>query len=67
MFIKPVLNSGNPYPATTSPLAIRVMIGLLKEKGAGRIIAGEGGQFPIRRTASARRRLKRWSRRPGAT
>ena len=41
VFIKPALNSGKPYPATTSPLAIGALIGLLKEKGAGRIIVGD--------------------------
>lgn len=41
VFIKPVANSGNPYPSTTSPLAIAAMIGLLKEKGAGRVIVGD--------------------------
>jgi uncharacterized protein (DUF362 family) len=41
VFIKPVLNSGHPYPDTTSPLAVGAMIELLKEKGAGRIIVGD--------------------------
>jgi len=41
VFIKPVVNSGNPYPATTSPAAVAAMIGLLKEKGAGRVIVGD--------------------------
>jgi uncharacterized protein (DUF362 family) len=41
VFIKPALNSGNPYPATTSPVAIAAMVELLKEKGAGRIIVGD--------------------------
>ena len=41
VFIKPVLNSGNPYPDTTSPLAVGVMIEILKEKGAERIIVGD--------------------------
>jgi uncharacterized protein (DUF362 family) len=41
VFIKPVINSGNPYPATTSPLAVAAMIQLLKEKGAGRVIVGD--------------------------
>ena len=36
--IKPALNSGNPYPATTDPVSIRAMVKLLKEKGAGRVI-----------------------------
>jgi uncharacterized protein (DUF362 family) len=41
VFIKPVLNSGNPYPATTSPEAIAAMTSLLIEKGAGRVIVGD--------------------------
>ena len=41
VFIKPVLNSGNPYPDTTSPLAVGAMIEVLKEQGAGRIIVGD--------------------------
>jgi uncharacterized protein (DUF362 family) len=41
VFIKPVINSGNPYPATTSPAAIAAMIEILKEKGAGRVIVGD--------------------------
>jgi uncharacterized protein (DUF362 family) len=41
VFIKPALNSGNPYPATTSPEAIAAMTSLLIEKGAGRVIVGD--------------------------
>lgn len=41
VFIKPVVNSGNPYPATTDPLVITAIIRLLKEKGAGRIAVGD--------------------------
>ncbi|MBN1850817.1 MAG: DUF362 domain-containing protein [Deltaproteobacteria bacterium] len=41
IFIKPAMNSGNPYPATTSPKAVSAMIRLLKEKGAGRVIVGD--------------------------
>jgi uncharacterized protein (DUF362 family) len=41
VFIKPALNSGNPYPATSSPVAIAAMVELLKEKGAGRVIVGD--------------------------
>lgn len=41
VFIKPALNSGNPYPATTNPIAIGAMIELLKEKGAHRVIVGD--------------------------
>lgn len=41
VFIKPVNNSGNPYPATTSPAAIAAMVEILKGKGAGRVIVGD--------------------------
>ena len=41
VFIKPALNSGYPYPATTSPIALEAMVALLKEKGAGRVIVGD--------------------------
>ena len=41
VFIKPALNSGNPYPATTSPIAIGAMVELLKERGAGRVVLGD--------------------------
>jgi uncharacterized protein (DUF362 family) len=41
VFIKTVNNSGNPYPATTSPTAVAAMVELLKEKGAGRVIVGD--------------------------
>ena len=41
VFIKPALNSGNPYPATTNPTAIAAMVEILKEKGAGRVIVGD--------------------------
>jgi uncharacterized protein (DUF362 family) len=41
VFIKPALNSGNPYPATTCPEAIGAMVELLREKGAGRVVVGD--------------------------
>ena len=41
VFLKPVANSPNKYPATTSPLAIRAMTALLLEKGAGKVIVGD--------------------------
>ena len=41
VFIKPALNSGNSYPATTSPEAIAAMTSLLIKKGAGRVIVGD--------------------------
>lgn len=41
VLIKPALNSGNPYPATTSPESIRAVVELLKEEGAGRVIVSD--------------------------
>ncbi len=41
VFIKPACNSGNPYPATTSPIAVAAVVELLREKGAGRVIVGD--------------------------
>jgi uncharacterized protein (DUF362 family) len=41
VFIKPAHNSHKPYPSTTLPGAVSALIGLLKEKGAGRVIVGD--------------------------
>jgi len=41
VFIKPALNSGYHYPATTSPLGIAAMVKVLKDKGAGRVVLGD--------------------------
>lgn len=41
VLIKPALNSGNPYPATTSPEGIKAIVELLKEKGASRVIVSD--------------------------
>jgi uncharacterized protein (DUF362 family) len=41
VFIKVASNSANPYPATTSPLAVRGMVQILLKKGAGRVIVGD--------------------------
>jgi uncharacterized protein (DUF362 family) len=41
VFIKPVINSGRPYPSTTSALAVASMIRLLKKRGAGRVVVGD--------------------------
>lgn len=41
VFIKPALNSGYPYPSTTSPVAIGAMVELLKDKGAARVVLGD--------------------------
>lgn len=45
VLIKPVLNSGNPYPATTDPTSMKAMVALLKEKGAGRVVVVEMAGF----------------------
>jgi len=47
VLVKPVCNSGNPYPATTDPIALRGVIELLRERGAGRVIVADmsGVQF----------------------
>jgi uncharacterized protein (DUF362 family) len=65
VLVKPVCNSGNPYPATTDPIALQAMIALLREKGAGRVIVGDmsGVQFvrfgPDRLTGSSRALMTR--------
>jgi len=41
VLVKPVCNSGNPYPATTDPVALRAMIELLRERGAGHVLVGD--------------------------
>jgi len=41
VLIKPASNSAGLYPATTSPLAVRAMVGLLKERDAGRVIVAD--------------------------
>ena len=41
VFIKPASNSAKRYPATTSPISVRAMVGLLREKGATRVIVGD--------------------------
>ncbi len=41
VLIKVSCNSGNVYPATTDPVALRAMIALLQERGAGRVIVGD--------------------------
>ncbi|MDJ0853052.1 MAG: DUF362 domain-containing protein [Myxococcota bacterium] len=47
VLIKPACNSGNVYPATTDPVALRAMIALLRERGAGRVLVADmsGVQF----------------------
>ena len=41
VFMKLASNSAKRYPATTSPLSIRAMVGILMERGAGRVIVGD--------------------------
>ncbi len=65
VFIKVALNSGHPYPATTAPDAVFAMASLLKEKGAGRVIAGDMSGIehlkftPERVHGSSRRLMKK--------
>jgi uncharacterized protein (DUF362 family) len=66
VFIKPALNSGHPYPATTSPIAIAGMINLLKQKGAENVIVGdmsgiEHVQFFQHKTTGSTRELMKQS------
>ncbi len=64
VFIKPAINSGNPYPATTSPVAVAAVIELLREKGAGRVIVGDMSGIehvrfsPSRLTGSSRKLME---------
>ena len=41
VLIKPASNSGNHYPATTSPEGIKAVVELLKEKGAGKVVVSD--------------------------
>jgi len=41
VFIKLASNSPNRYPATTSHLAVRAMAGLLRDKGASKVVVGD--------------------------
>jgi uncharacterized protein (DUF362 family) len=41
VFIKVASNSPNRYPATTSPVAVRAMAYLLRDKGASKVIVGD--------------------------
>ncbi len=72
VFIKPALNSGNPYPATTSPKAVAAMIELLRERGAGRVLIGDmcGVQHvkltPEKLTGSSRRLMEASGMAPAA-
>jgi uncharacterized protein (DUF362 family) len=65
VLIKPACNSGNAYPATTDPAALRAMIRLLAERGAGRVIVADmsGVQFlrfsPDHRSGSTRELMRR--------
>jgi uncharacterized protein (DUF362 family) len=39
--VKVASNSGNAYPATTDPVAIRAFVELLRERGAGRVVVAD--------------------------
>lgn len=47
VFVKPVANSCEPYPATTHPDALAAMVELLIYMGAGRVYVGDmsGGEY----------------------
>ena len=43
VLLKPALNSDNPYPSTTHPLAISVISNILTEKGANVVVGDQSG------------------------
>lgn len=43
VLLKPALNSGDPYPSTTHPLAVSVTAALLAERGAEVVIGDQSG------------------------
>jgi uncharacterized protein (DUF362 family) len=47
VYIKPACNSGNSYPATTSPAGLAALVRALKDRGAGPVIVADtaGIQF----------------------
>jgi len=62
VFIKTANNSPNAYPATTSPMAVVAVVGLLREKGAGRVIVGDMSgvqyvRFSPEKTSGSTRKL----------
>jgi uncharacterized protein (DUF362 family) len=43
VLLKPALNSGDPFPATTHPLAIRAVAEILEERGAKVVVGDQSG------------------------
>lgn len=43
VLLKPALNSSYPYPSTTYPLAIKVITGILEDKGAKVLVGDQSG------------------------
>ncbi len=43
VLVKPALNSGDPYPSTTHPLAVHAVAELLAERGAAVIVGDQAG------------------------
>jgi uncharacterized protein (DUF362 family) len=41
VLVKPNLNSGNPYPATTNPVVVAKVVELAYQKGAKKVIVGD--------------------------
>lgn len=55
VLIKVASNSGNPHPATTSPLGVRAMVSALEQRGAARVIvADQAGVEHVRRSEKGR-------------
>lgn len=43
VLLKPALNSSDPYPATTHPLAVKVISKILKDRGAKVVVGDQSG------------------------
>ena len=55
VLVKVSSNSPNEHPAVTSPEAVEAMVGLLRARGAGRVVvADQAGVEHVRRTAEGR-------------
>ena len=60
VFVKVACNSPHHHPAVTSPLAVSALVGLLRDRGAGKILVGDqSGVEYVRLTESGRVRSTR--------
>jgi len=56
VFLKVSSNSGNPHPSVTSPIAINIIVKILKNAGAGEIMIGDqAGVQHVRLTKTGRK------------